>query len=65
MEACMDARTARKFLQQKCGRKLPGSIPFCKAERTMASLVSKCQRSKGHQLTVCERDKELLGRIAS
>ena len=36
-------------------------------EKTMASLeCPKCQKvAKGHQLTVCERDKELLGRIAS
>ena len=59
MEVCIDARTVRRFLQQKCGKKLPGVDPVLQARENDGFFeCPKCQRvAKGHQLTVRARQR--------
>ena len=69
MEVCIECPHCKEISPAKVWEEIAGGIdPVLQArEKTMASLeCPKCQKVvKGHQLTVCERDKELLGRVTN
>lgn len=69
MEVYIGCPHCKEVSPAKVWEEIAGGIdPVLQArEKTMASLeCPKCQKvAKGHQLTICERDKELLGRVTN
>ena len=69
MEIYIGCPHCKEVSPAKVWEEIAGGVdPVLQArEKTMASLeCPKCQKvAKGHQLTVCERDKELLGRVTN